>query len=90
MKKMCVRTAWRALGALSLLALLVACSSKPAEKEPIMTVDEFERNTPEPDDPCVQGSGEPHECETNDDCCKGMVCTRDPSRSHVKRYCLDG
>lgn len=90
MKTTCVRAAWRGVWISITAVLFLSCASGPEKKEPIMTVDEFERNSPEPADPCTQRGGEPLECETNGDCCKGMLCTKDPSRSHVKRYCLDG
>jgi hypothetical protein len=78
---------WLPLAAAGWLAL--SCASTPKKEEPIMTVEEFERNTPPPPDPCLE-KGEPRECESNEDCCEGYVCTRDPDRSAVLKYCLEG
>ena len=33
---------------------------------------------------------QPKECKSNEDCCKGYVCSLDPDLSRVVRYCLEG
>ena len=81
--------AFSALAAASISAVL-ACSSGPQKKEPVMTVEEYERNTPEPgpwEDPCTDDQGEPLECSSDDDCCEGYSCLEDPGRSRVLKYC---
>ena len=73
-------------------AFSASCASAPKKEEPIQTqtVEEFERNTPPPDDPCYESGGEPRECDEAADCCKGFDCSVNPERSHVRRYCLEG
>ncbi|GMV19402.1 MAG: hypothetical protein AMXMBFR56_76260 [Polyangiaceae bacterium] len=39
---------------------------------------------------CADSSGEAKQCTTNEECCAGYVCSLDPERSHVTRYCLEG
>jgi hypothetical protein len=82
---------------LSLVLLTVAgCSiascggSQKKSNEGGQTLQEYEANTPPADDPCYGQHGEPLECQTNADCCKGMVCTKDPDRSQILRYCEQG
>jgi len=73
-------------------ALLASCASAPKKEEPIktQTLEEFDNNTPPPDDPCYGSGGEPIECDETADCCKGFACSIDPERSHVRRYCIEG
>jgi hypothetical protein len=53
-----------------------------------MTLEEFERRTPEPDDPCVGPKGAPLECGSQADCCKGYACSKDPERNPRALYCI--
>ena len=39
---------------------------------------------------CPDAKGEPKQCTTNEECCSGFVCSLDPERSHIVRYCLEG
>lgn len=39
---------------------------------------------------CADSTGEAKQCTTNEECCAGFVCSLDPERSHVTRYCLEG
>ena len=71
-------------------ALSSSCASAPKKEEPIQTVEEYERNTPPPDDPCYENGGEPRECDGPEDCCKGFACSLDPARSRVRKFCLEG
>jgi|SoiMetStandDraft_5_1073268.scaffolds.fasta_scaffold500596_1 hypothetical protein len=86
----------RAVGLVAFAAILAtlssSCASTQKKETPIQTqtVEEYEANTPEPDDPCLGTGGNPVECTDASDCCKGMVCSLDPDRSHVRRYCLSG
>jgi len=79
--------------ATAVAALSASCASAPKKEEkPIQTqtVEEFEQNTPPPDDPCYGSGGEPIECDEAADCCKGFACSLDPDRSRIRRYCLEG
>ena len=39
---------------------------------------------------CPDATGEAKQCSTNAECCAGFVCSQDPERSRVTRYCLEG
>lgn len=73
---------------LVVFAALVSSCSGAQKKEPIMTSEEFERNSPAPDDPCVGTKGVPLECSSQADCCKGYACTKDPERNARALYCI--
>jgi hypothetical protein len=75
------------LGALA--CLLPQCGSAP-KKDTTMTLQEFEQNAPPPDDPCVGQKGAPLECGSQDDCCKGYSCSKDPERNPRALYCIKG
>jgi hypothetical protein len=53
-----------------------------------MTLEEFERRAPEPDDPCSGPKGAPLECGSRADCCKGYACSKDPERNPRALYCI--
>jgi hypothetical protein len=81
------------VGFATLVALHSASCSGAPKKEPEIqsqTLEEFEQNTPEPDDPCYGSGGSPIECDDASDCCKGFACSIDPAQSHVRRFCLEG
>ncbi len=67
--------------------LAPSCASAP-KKDNTMTLEEFERNAPPPDDPCVGQKGAPLECTSQADCCKGYACAKDPERNARALYCL--
>jgi hypothetical protein len=67
--------------------LAPSCASAP-KKDTTMTLEEFERNAPPPDDPCVGAKGVPLECGSQADCCKGYACAKDPERNPRALYCL--
>jgi hypothetical protein len=67
--------------------LAPSCASAP-KKDTTMTLEEFERNAPPPDDPCVGAKGVPLECGSQTDCCKGYACAKDPERNPRALYCL--
>jgi hypothetical protein len=69
-------------------ALASSCSGAQKKNEPILTAEEFERNAPPPDDPCVGQKGAPLECGSQADCCKGYACGKDPERNPRQLYCL--
>jgi hypothetical protein len=81
----------RSVGSFVGLALFASlepnCASAP-KKDTTMTLDEFERNAPAPDDPCVGHKGAPLECGTQADCCQGYSCAKDPERNPRALYCL--
>ena len=70
--------------------VFAACGGAQKKGDKGQTLEEHEANTPPPDDPCYERGGEPIECTSDADCCKGMVCTKDPERSQIVRYCLEG
>lgn len=37
---------------------------------------------------CLGDSGKPKECESNEDCCEGFYCGRDPQVSDVLKVCI--
>ena len=79
--------------ATTVAVISAACGgAQKKEEAPIQTqtVEEFDRNTPPPPDPCYASGGEPFECEEAADCCKGFSCSVDPERSHVRKYCIEG
>lgn len=39
---------------------------------------------------CPDSTGEAKQCSASEECCAGFVCSVDPERSHVTRYCLEG
>jgi hypothetical protein len=86
-----IRTATIALGGvLTAFAALAACGGGAPQNEPVMTVEEFEKNTPEPgpwEDPCTDDKGGSLECGSDDDCCEGYSCLEDPGKSRVLKYC---
>jgi hypothetical protein len=90
MKTTSIRAVLRIVLGLALGASCTTCASAPKKEDPIMTVEEFERNSPPPADTCRTRDGEPLQCENEEDCCQGFVCTRDPGRSHINRYCIEG
>jgi hypothetical protein len=53
--------------------------AKPAERAPAPPAGE-----------CSDNQGEPKQCTMTEECCSGFVCTMDPGRSHVTRYCEQG
>jgi len=69
-------------------SLAPSCGGTQKKDKPIQTLEEFERNSPPPDDPCVGKKGVPIECTTQADCCDGYACTRDPERNPASRYCI--
>jgi hypothetical protein len=67
-----------------------ACATTPKQSdEPEMTPASSD-STPVPSTEygCATDDGEPLECTTSDECCSGYVCSVDPGRSRVRRYCL--
>lgn len=80
----------RRFAGMLLAALALACASAPKnENESFYTSAEWEENAPEPDDPCRGKSGAPLECRSDDECCDGFVCTIDPERSRIRRFCIE-
>jgi len=71
-----------------LSALAVSCGGAQKKDKPITTLEEFERNSPPPDDPCVGRKGAPLECTAQADCCQGYACSRDPERNPRALYCI--
>jgi len=71
-------------------AISPGCGGAQKKDKPIQTqtLDEFERNSPPPADPCVGKNGDPIECSNPTDCCQGYACSRDPERNPASRYCL--
>lgn len=81
----------RALALLGVLAAIaVSCASAPQKKDdqpwPESTRSDYEHA----DDPCKEKGGAPRQCQADQDCCEGYVCSLDPERSRVMRYCLEG
>ncbi len=37
---------------------------------------------------CIDDKGDPVECEEDDECCSGFVCSRDPELSPRKKFCV--
>jgi hypothetical protein len=93
-----MRATYRLPGALVLLASfgLIAAScggAQTKEETPFYSSKEYDENAPpppKPDDPCMAKGGEPRDCAGNEDCCEGFVCSIDPERSRIRRYCLEG
>lgn len=73
----------------------VSCASASQETQESNTA-ASEATKPAPEVPetavsgCADSAGEPKHCTTNEECCSGFVCSLDPERSHVTRYCLEG
>lgn len=85
------RGQFRALAAASVFAFVaVSCASAPQKKDdqpwPESTRSDYEHV----DDPCKEKDGKPRECQADQDCCQGFVCSLDPERSRVVRYCIEG
>jgi hypothetical protein len=72
------------------LVLAISCASAPQKKQdeawPAATRNDYQHE----EDPCLGEGGEPVHCTGNDECCKGFVCSLDPGRSRIIRYCLQG
>ena len=75
------------VGLTSFAAGAPSCASAP-KKDNTMTLEEFERNAPPPDDPCVGPKGVPLECTSQADCCKGYACAKDPERNPRALFCV--
>ena len=69
------------------VTLVPDCAGAP-KKDKGMTLEEFERNAPPPDDPCLGEKRVPVECTSQADCCKGYMCSKDPERNPRALYCL--
>jgi hypothetical protein len=81
-------------------ALALSCAGAPKKEDPIMTVSDFEKNSPsgssqsssdEESSPTEEPSRDDgaRPCVSNDDCGgKGWVCGFDPDKSRVQRYCM--
>jgi hypothetical protein len=68
----------------------LACATAPKEtNEPVMQPASSESVPPSTEYGCSTENGEPRECSANEDCCSGYVCSLDPDRSRIKRYCLN-
>jgi hypothetical protein len=78
------------LAACGLLAASCGGAQKTEDKPEFYSSKEYEENTPPPPDPCMEARGEPRECKGNEDCCEGFMCTLDPERSRIRRYCIEG
>jgi hypothetical protein len=78
------------LAAFGLLAAACGGAQKTEEQPEFYSSKEYEENKPPPPDPCREASGEPRECKANEDCCEGFVCSLDPERSRIRRYCIEG
>ncbi len=87
------------IGAIILLAVQ-ACSSsthsKPANspdanKDPSSLIDDKAENEDKAileRRECLGDSNKPKECESNEDCCEGFYCGRDPQVSDVMKVCI--
>ena len=73
---------------LLLAAFAPSCAGAPPKKDNSLTVQQYEQNSPPPPDPCVGEKGDPLECTSQADCCKGYACTKDPERNPRALYCL--
>lgn len=71
----------------SLVVLTQGCSGAQKDKSS-HSLEDFERNSPPPADPCVGEKGAPLECAAQADCCQGYSCAKDPERNPARRYCL--
>ena len=82
-------------------AVLVACSgSQPKTDSSALTLEEFEEGGEEAAKPTegVQEAPAPDptqdecrgECSTDEDCCDGYFCGKDPERSQRLTYCMEG
>jgi hypothetical protein len=66
--------------------LILGCSKggepakQPTEAEPAP----MPQSAPE----CVDEEGDPVECETDADCCKGFACGKDPEQTFRAKFCL--
>ena len=77
-----------------------ACSGGQAKTDPsALTLEEFEQNSEEAEGPPPDPTDNPDdfavdecstECLSDDDCCDGYYCGKDPERSQRKDYCLPG
>lgn len=77
----------------SIVSIGACGSTQKQDNDSFYTSEEYEQNRPEPEpppDPCRAEGGEPRDCKANEDCCEGYVCSLDPERSRVRRYCLEG
>lgn len=76
---------------LATVAVSFCACGGPQKKKEGMTLEEYEENTPptQEADPCRDEKGESKQCETDADCCQGFVCTNDPDRSQVFKYCIE-
>lgn len=65
------------------------CATTPKEsEEPAMTPASSESTPASAEYGCSTDDGEPRSCSTNEECCSGYVCSLDPDRSRIQRYCL--
>jgi hypothetical protein len=76
---------------MSLLVLgsvLPSCS-KASESEPAKSPASDEPAPMPPSAPeCVDDQGNEAECETDADCCKGFVCSKDPEQTFRSKFCV--
>lgn len=75
------------VGAAILLGVILGCAAPEKKQEawPEATRTDYEHK----DDPCKEKDGAPRECRVDQDCCEGHVCSLDPERSRVTRYCIE-
>lgn len=74
------------------IGLLMFGCSKGGEGEPARQPGQ-EEEAAQPPAPaaapeCVDDEGEPVECETDADCCKGFVCGKDPEQTFRAKFCI--
>jgi hypothetical protein len=82
-------------------AALVACSGGQTKTDSsALTLEEFEEGQDEAEKP-TQGVPEApapdptrdecrNECSTDEDCCEGYFCGKDPERSQRLTFCMEG
>ena len=70
--------------------VLVGCGSSTPPPETASNVDgpaaapAAQQSAPQ----CVDDSGEVVHCLSDDDCCKGFSCAKDPERMALERICM--
>lgn len=98
----CYIARMRGISIATLIAVLgfSACSGSQPKTDPsALTLEEYEKNADAAEGPPPDPTDNPSdnavdecatECMSDDDCCEGYFCGKDPERSQRKTYCMPG
>lgn len=80
---------WTRVGFLALACITLSCSKSAEPANSPESAQEPAKPPPPSEAPeCVNEDNEVQQCETDEDCCKGFVCGKDPEQNPRLKYCL--